>query len=60
MFSNVNRTFTYDEIIYDVWADSDDENKLDALKTIIKNLRKKLPKETLSNVYGTGYKIEHT
>ncbi len=60
MFSNISKTFTYNEIIYDVWTDDDEEDKLDALKTIIKNLRKKLPYDTIVNVYGSGYKIETT
>ncbi|MFT5835249.1 MAG: two-component system response regulator VanR [Sulfurimonas sp.] len=59
LFSSVNTTYTYDEIIIDVWYEDDyDRDKLDALKTIIKNLRKKLPKDTIKNVFGTGYKIE--
>lgn len=59
LFSSVNTTFTYDEIIINVWYEDDyDRDKLDALKTIIKNLRKKLPKDIIKNVYGTGYKIE--
>lgn len=59
LLSNISKRFTYDEIIYYVWAD-DEEDKLDALKTIIKNLRKKLPNDTILNLYGTGYKIETT
>lgn len=57
LFSNINKTYSYDEIIYDVWED-DEEDKLDALKTIIKNLRKKVPQNTIVNIYGSGYKIE--
>jgi DNA-binding response OmpR family regulator len=59
LFSSINRVFTYDEIIINVWYEDDyDNDKLDALKTIIKNLRKKLPKDTIKNVFATGYKIE--
>jgi len=57
LFSNINKTYSYDEIIYDVWED-DEEDKLDALKTIIKNIRKKVPQNTIVNIYGSGYKIE--
>lgn len=60
LFCNIGKTFTYNEIIYDVWLDDDKEDKSDALKTIIKNLRKKLPNETIVNVYGSGYKVEIT
>ncbi|MBU0632923.1 response regulator transcription factor [bacterium] len=56
-FSNINKTYSYDEIILHVWPDSF-EDKTDALKTIIKNLRKKLPKDIIKNVFGVGYKID--
>lgn len=56
-FNNINRILSYDEIITDVWYDFEEE-KIDALKTIIKNLRKKLPKDTIKNIFGTGYKVE--
>lgn len=56
LLSKVGNTFSYDAIIRDVWYFSDEE-KTDALKTIIKNLRKKLPDNTIKNVFGIGYKI---
>lgn len=57
LFSDINKTFTYDDIIIDVWYDLD-EDKVAALKTIIKNIRKKVPENTIKNVFGEGYKIE--
>lgn len=57
LFSSLGTTFSYDDIIFDVWYDIS-EDRIDALKTIIKNLRKKLPKECIKNVFGVGYKIE--
>lgn len=57
LFSKINNTFSYDDIIMDVWY-SFDNDKIDALKTIIKNLRKKLPKDTIKNIFGIGYRIE--
>ena len=57
LFSNTNITYSYDDIIEDVWHSYDDD-KIGALKTIIKNLRKKLPTETIKNVFGVGYKID--
>ena len=57
LFTNINNVLTYDKIVIDVWYDYEDD-KIDALKTIIKNLRKKLPKDTIKNVFGVGYKIE--
>lgn len=56
LFSNLNKIHTYDDIIMDVWY-SYESDKLDALKTIVKNLRKKLPHEAIKNIYGIGYKI---
>ena len=56
--SNIKQTFDYDEIILATWNQHDDNGSIDALKTIIKNLRKKLPKDTIKNVFGIGYKLE--
>jgi len=55
LFSNHNIIFSYDEIIDKVWGEVE-EDKLDSLKTIIKNIRKKLPKDTIKNIFGVGYK----
>jgi len=57
LFSNTNRTFSVDDIILELWYDNN-ESKDAALKTLIKGLRKKLPKETIKNIFGIGYKIE--
>ena len=57
LFTNTRKTFSSDDIIYELWYDAD-EPKNDALKTLIKHLRKKLPKDTIKNVFGVGYKIE--
>jgi len=56
LFSNVNRTFSVDDIVFELWYDAE-EPKNDALKTLIKNLRRKLPKDTIKNVFGVGYRI---
>lgn len=54
------RVFTTDEIIYRVWK-SDEEASIDALRTHIKNLRKKLAKVSdesfVETVHGIGYKF---
>ncbi len=55
LFSNTNLVYTYDDIIENIWGY--DSDKIDALKTIIKNLRKKLPKDSIKNIFGVGYKI---
>jgi len=56
LLSNPNNVFTYDDIIIEVWDDFR-ESKQEALKTIVKNIRKKLPKDTIKNVFGVGYKF---
>ena len=55
--SNLGKVLSYEEIIYEVWF-NDGEGSIEALKTMIKNLRKKLPKDTIVNIFGIGYKIE--
>ena len=54
---NINITYTYEDIIYELWYSYDDD-KIAPLKTIIKNLRKKLPPQTIKNIFGVGYKID--
>jgi len=56
LIKNKNRYVTYEEIENIVWFDS--VMSKDALKTVIKNLKSKLPKDLISNLSGTGYKIE--
>jgi len=56
LLSSPNNVFTYDDIIYKVWDDYE-ATKQEALKTIVKNIRKKLPKDTIKNVFGVGYKF---
>ncbi len=56
LFASPNNVFTYDDIFVQVW-DYDEDSKKESLKTIIKNIRKKLPEETIKNVFGVGYKF---
>ncbi len=51
-----NRYVTYSEIENHVWRES--AMSSDALKTLMKNLKAKLPANLISNLSGTGYKIE--
>jgi DNA-binding response OmpR family regulator len=37
--------------------ENDDEGNNNALKQIIKNLRLKLPKGIIENVFGVGYRV---
>lgn len=57
LFSNTEKIFSKDEIIYELWYDSDTP-KEDSLKTIVKGLRRKLPKDTIKNIFSIGYTIE--
>lgn len=56
LLSNLNSTITYDTLIDKIWFNSDNYG-IDAIKTLVKNLRRKLPKDTIENVYATGFKI---
>ncbi len=56
LIKNKTRYVTYEEIENYIWYDS--VMTKDALKTVIKNLKSKLPKDAISNLSGTGYKIE--
>ncbi len=57
LFSNINRVCKSEDIIYELWYDYD-MSKISSLKTLVKTLRKKLPNDTIKNVFGTGYTIE--
>ena len=56
LFSHKNRIFTYDEIFEYVWGYEESIN-INGLKNIIKRLRKKLPENTILNIFNEGYKI---
>ena len=56
LLKNRNRYVTYEEIENYVWKDT--PMSKDALKTLMKNLKAKLPKDLISNLSGTGYKID--
>lgn len=56
LFSYKNRIFTYDEIFNFAWEDEESIN-INSLKNVIKRLRKKLPKDTIVNIFSEGYKI---
>lgn len=58
LFSNPNRTITYDNLLMDIWEDFEGCG-IDTLKTMVKNIRKKLPENTIQNIYAIGYKFEN-
>ena len=56
LFGKKELTVSYDELLVDIW-NSYDSTKIDLVKTSIKKLRKKLPLNTIQNIYGQGYKV---
>jgi len=53
---NANSVMSYEDIIYELWEEYDD-SKISSTKTLIKQLRQKLPEGTIENVFGVGYKV---
>ncbi|WP_137621006.1 response regulator transcription factor [Campylobacter estrildidarum] len=54
LLRNKNRVVSFEELELSIYNDA--ENHKDALKAIIKELRKKVPDKTIENVFGIGYK----
>ncbi|HIC78645.1 MAG TPA: helix-turn-helix domain-containing protein, partial [Sulfurovum sp.] len=47
-----------EDIFFHIWGDEFDKTiGLSSIRTLIKNLRKKLPDGFIENRYGLGYKI---
>ena len=57
LFSDVSRDFPYDLILTTLWGEIS-PSKQDSLKTLVKQLRKKLPHNIIKNIFGFGYKID--
>ncbi len=58
--SKDNRVFTLDEITLYLWDDLDEyDSSTTKVKDIIKRLRKKLPKNSIENIYAAGYKLNY-
>jgi len=57
LLSRENQVITYDEIFDYIWANEEQPTK-DAIKAIIKDLRKIFGKSIIQNVFGVGYKLE--
>jgi two-component system, OmpR family, response regulator VanR len=55
LIKNSNRYVSYEEIENYVWYDS--VMTKDALKTLVKNIKTKIPKELILNLTNSGYKI---
>ena len=55
LISNQNRVVTYDELQDKVWGD--DIMTDSALRSLVRNLRKKLPTDLIFNLSGLGYRL---
>jgi DNA-binding response OmpR family regulator len=56
LISHRNRVFTYSEIFEHVW-EYEESISINGLKNMVKRLRKKLPENTILNIFNEGYKI---
>jgi len=57
LVENKNKIVTYEQIEQSVWYNYDEVMTASALRTIIKNLRKKSTDDFILNISGMGYKI---
>ena len=57
LISNQNKIVTYNEIEMFVWDEYDEVMTSMALRTIIKNLRKKISSDFIENISGQGYRV---
>lgn len=57
ILSNPSIELTYDSIINEIW-DYDDKNHIETLRTLVSNIRKKLPKNTIKTLYNIGYRYK--
>ena len=55
LISNQNRVVTYEELQDKVWGD--DIMTDSALRSLVRNLRKKLPSDIIFNLSGVGYRF---
>ncbi|AXX92681.1 two-component system response regulator [Malaciobacter molluscorum LMG 25693] len=55
LFKNINNITTYEELQNEVWQDVVMTDN--ALRSLVRNLRKKLPKDFIINLSGVGYKV---
>ena len=54
-----HKSISFEDIMAYVWADEfDREVSVNCVKNIVSDLRKKLPKDAIKSVYGTGYMLQ--
>lgn len=53
--SDINKTFSYEEIEYQVWGS--DSMSLSAIRSVVRDLRKKIGQDYVVNISGVGYRL---
>ena len=53
--SDINKTFSYEEIEYQVWGS--DSMSLSAIRSVVRDLRKKIGQDYIINISGLGYRL---
>lgn len=54
--SDTNKTFSYEEIEYQVWGS--DTMSLSAIRSVVRDLRKKIGQDYIINISGIGYRLK--
>lgn len=54
--SDINKTFSYEEIEYQVWGS--DSMSLSAIRSVVRDLRKKIGQDYIINISGIGYRLK--
>ena len=58
LIKSKGKVVTYEDIMAMVWEDEfEREVSINCVKNIVSNLRKKLPKDSISNIYARGYTL---
>ncbi|WP_164966548.1 response regulator transcription factor [Arcobacter sp. AHV-9/2010] len=55
---NINQSITIEDIMVCCWENFDIEISVESVKSLVSNLRKKLPKDSIINIYGVGYSLK--
>lgn len=55
LIKNINNLVTYESISYNVWEKKLESMTADSLRTLVRDLRKKLPTNLISNISKQGY-----
>lgn len=54
--SDINKSFSYEEIEYQVWGS--DSMSLSAIRSVVRDLRKKIGQDYIINISGLGYRLK--